>query len=93
MTTEVKERDMSTTKRPRGRPRPQETIDRDNAVLAYLTEHGPQTRNALADALGQEKSRIWLSLDRLRRDGRVRLCGPQGGPEAIWTTEVSAPCP
>jgi predicted ArsR family transcriptional regulator len=93
MTTEMEENTMSETKRPRGRPRPQETIDRDNAVLAYLTEHGPQTRNALADALGQEKSKIWLSLDRLRRDNQVRLCGPQGGPDAIWTAQVDAPCP
>jgi predicted ArsR family transcriptional regulator len=93
MTTEVKENAMSETRRPRGRPRPQETIDRDNAVLEYLNTHGAQSRNALAEALHEEKSRVWLSLDRLRRDGRVRLCGPQGGPDAVWTTEVSAPCP
>lgn len=80
-------------KRPRGRPRPEETIRRDQAVLAALKEHGPQTRNALADRLGEGKSKVWLSLDRLRRDGAVRLCGPAGGPDAVWTSEVSEPCP
>lgn len=79
--------------RPRGRPRPQETIDRDARVLASLRQDGPQTRNALADRLAEPKSKIWLSLDRLRRDGLVRLCGPAGGPDAVWTTEVGAPCP
>lgn len=82
-----------TDQRRRGRPRPQETIDRDRAVLKYLTEHGSASRNEVADALGQEKSKIWLSLDRLRRDGLVRLCGPAGGPDAVWTTAVDAPCP
>jgi predicted ArsR family transcriptional regulator len=85
---------MSTeNRRPRGRPRPQETIDRDQAILAYLTEHGPTTRNAVAEALGLSKTVAYLSLDRLRREGRTRLCGPAGGPDAVWTTEVDQPCP
>lgn len=84
---------MTEQKRPRGRPRPEETIRRDKAVLASLKQHGPQTRNALADRLGEGKSKVWLSLDRLRRDGLVRLCGPQGGPDAVWTSEVAKPCP
>lgn len=83
---------MTETRRPRGRPRPAETIARDNAILAYLKEYGPQTRNALAMALLLEKTVTYLALDRLRRDGKVKLCGPQGGPEARWTIEVDAPC-
>ena len=86
---------MNTTenKRPRGRPRPAETIERDRKILAHLDANGPQTRNALADTLGLDKTKTYLALDRLRREGRVKLCGPQGGPEARWTTEVAEPCP
>lgn len=80
-------------KRPRGRPRPQETIDRDNAVLAHLRLNGPLTRNQIAESLGEDKGKVWLALDRLRRGGLVTLCGAQGGPDATWTTEVNVPCP
>lgn len=80
---------VTDSKRPRGRPRPQETIDRDRRILAYLRQEGPQTRNALAEALDEEKSKVWLSLNRLRRDGLVQFCDASG----IWTTEVSVPCP
>lgn len=85
---------MSVTeqKRPRGRPRPPETINRDRRILAYLRQEGPQTRNALAEALGEEKSKVWLALDRLRRDGQVQLCDG-AGTDPVWTTEVGAPCP
>lgn len=85
---------MSTEhKRPRGRPRPQETIARDRAILEHLNEHGPTSRNAVAEALGLSKTVAYLSLDRLRRAGLTRLCGPAGGPDAVWTTEVAEPCP
>lgn len=82
---------MTQVKRPRGRPRPQETIDRDRRVLAYLEQEGPQTRNRLAEALGEEKSKVWLALDRLRREGKVQLC--DGGSEVVWTSRVGVPCP
>ncbi len=85
--------DVTEQRRPRGRPRPQETIDRDRRVLAYLRQEGPQTRNALAETLGEEKSKVWLSLDRLRRDGLVQYCEGGSGTAGIWTTEVGAPCP
>ena len=39
------------TTRPRGRPRPQETIDRDRRILEHLKESGPLTRNQIADAI------------------------------------------
>jgi len=82
------------TTRPRGRPRPQETIERDQRILAYLKENGPRTRNDLADALGEERSKTWLSLDRLRRENKVRLCASASpGPDMLWTTEVTEPCP
>lgn len=86
MTKETKE------KRPRGRPRPQETVIRDNRVRQYLALHGPHSRNQLAAALGYEKSHVYLSLSRLRAAGQVRTCGGNG-EDTVWTTEVSKPCP
>lgn len=80
-------------KRPRGRPRPQETIERDEQILAYLRENGPQTRNNLAMALLLSKTVTYLALNRLRAEGKVRICAAQGGPNVLWTTEVDAPCP
>lgn len=84
---------MSETKRPRGRPRPQETIDRDRAILAYLKTNGPQTRNDLAAQLLLDKTVTYLALDRLRRAGQVRTCTAKGGPHVLWTTGVDQPCP
>jgi predicted ArsR family transcriptional regulator len=80
-------------KRPRGRPRPQETIERDARILEYLTRNGPQTRNHLAEVFHIAPTVTYLSLDRLRQQGQVQLCDAQGGPDALWTTQVDAPCP
>lgn len=79
-------------RRPRGRPRPQETIERDRRVLEQLRAHGPQSRNDLADALGESRSLVWLSLNRLRNDGLVAICTATENA-AVWTVEVDAPCP
>jgi uncharacterized membrane protein len=84
---------MSDTKRPRGRPRPQATIDRDNAILAYLRSSGARSRNDISDALGLPRTVTYLALGRLREQGKVRICAAQGGPNVLWTTEVDAPCP
>lgn len=84
---------MPETKRPRGRPRPPETVERDAAILTYLETHGPQSRNALAEGLGLDKTITYLALDRLRRSGRVRTCADTAGPATLWSSEVNAPCP
>jgi len=80
-------------KRPRGRPRPQATIDRDQKILDQLGREGPQTRNALAETLGLDKTITYLALDRLRRAGLVRICADTAGPGAVWSADVSSPCP
>lgn len=81
-------------KRPRGRPRPPETIERDKALLAHLKANGPQTRNQLAESLGLDKVKTYLSLDRLRKDGKVRPCtDPAKGGGTLWSAEVKRPCP
>ena len=78
----------------RGRPRPLETLRRDARVLKLVTK-SPKTGNQLWDTLGQtevvSRSQVWLSLDRLRRDGLVRLCRDRAGQQ-LWTADDS-PCP
>jgi predicted Rossmann fold nucleotide-binding protein DprA/Smf involved in DNA uptake len=54
----------------RGRPRAQETINRDDAVLKALGD-GPQTKEQLVQKLGLKDTHVYLSLWRLRRDGKV----------------------
>lgn len=54
----------------RGRPRAQETINRDDAVLKALGD-GPLTKEQLVQKLGLKDTHVYLSLWRLRRDGKV----------------------
>lgn len=105
----------------RGRPRPEETIRRDEHVLRIL-QSGSISRNRILERLSKEcfslegilrlehlfiggeckycfikqgyrisPSQVWLSLDRLRKEGRVKLC--QGIGERVWTSAVDKPCP
>jgi len=76
----------------RGRPRPEESIQRDDAVFRYLEEHGADTRNAIAAALGIDPSLTYLALDRLRKVGRVKRC-LSGTGFSVWSTETEQPCP
>lgn len=84
-----------TMQRPqRGRPRPQETIERDAAILRMLKENPDgMARNDIAEAMGLNKSRTYLSLDRLRRDGlakMVRSETSQADKDALWVAEEGA---
>lgn len=78
----------------RGRPRPEETIRRDELVLSFLKEQ-PLSRNRIWEKLSETEtvspSQVWLSLDRLRKEGKVKLC--QGIGERVWSREVDEPCP
>jgi hypothetical protein len=75
----------------RGRPRPEEAIQRDASVLKLL-KSGPLTRNQLRDATGLTGTIVYLSLSRLRREGKVKLCQGTAG-NRVWSTDVSGPCP
>lgn len=75
----------------RGRPRPEEAIQRDESVLELL-KSGPLTRNQLRDATGLAPTIVYLSLSRLRRQGRVKLCQGAAG-NRVWSTDVDGPCP
>lgn len=50
----------------RGRPRPDVTVERDEKVLAAITE-APGTRKELVERLGMAGNEVYLSLYRLSR--------------------------
>lgn len=75
----------------RGRPRPQNVIARDTQILS-LIRTGPKTRNALAAAIGCPAELVYLSLDRLRRQGEIRYCVDRDG-QRVWQYGQDAPCP
>lgn len=69
---------MTAQERPtRGRPRPAETIERDRTILKMLRDNPDGLlRNDIAERMGLNKSRTYLSLDRLRRQGLVAKVHP-----------------
>lgn len=83
-------------KRPRGRPRPAETVERDRRILAYLAkggpDGGPKSRNQIAEDLGLDKTIVYLSLARLRRKDLVCTCSDTAGPGTLWSADVNQ-CP
>ncbi|MDJ1137939.1 helix-turn-helix domain-containing protein [Streptomyces iconiensis] len=84
---------MSITTAPaprRGRPRPSETISRDDRIYTLLAD-GPLSRNELAAATGLEKSIVYLALARLRTAGRIRQCVRDG--VIVWAHADGTPCP
>lgn len=85
---------MSTQeRRPRGRPRPTETIDRDQKILSFLEAHGPATRNLLAAHLDLTKTQAYLALSRLRNEDRVRKCVDPETNAVVWSAGSEEPCP
>jgi predicted ArsR family transcriptional regulator len=77
----------ATVHRGRGRPRPTETIDRDQQTLELLSR-GPLTRKELADRLGVNLNLAYLTLDRLRELGRVRRTTGGRGDGRTYTWEL-----
>ena len=73
----------------RGRPRPVETIERDERIHQLLTAES-RSRGQLAQETGLTTDLVALALGRLRRAGRVQQC-LQGGV-IVWSV-VGAPCP
>lgn len=56
----------------RGRPRPRDTVDRDEQVFQLLRTGGPTTKSDLAAKLEAKENVVYLALSRLRENGRVR---------------------
>lgn len=77
-------------RKPRGRPRPQETIERDQQVLGLLKLNPDGlTRNDVAETMGLDKVKTYLSLDRLRRQGLIQKSSPEGSQadkDTLWTS-------
>lgn len=73
---------------PRGRPRPAETIQRDRDVLDLLRDNPDGlTRNEVAEAMRLNTSRTYLSLNRLRVNGKVIKTSPetsQADKDTLW---------
>lgn len=70
-------------KRGRGRPRPQETIDRDNAVHALLVGADAETgisKESIAAELDEKEQQVYSSLRQLSKEGRAvnRYVKPHG---------------
>lgn len=84
---------MPEEKARRGRPRPEDTIERDDRILELLSKRGPHTRNEIAERLGISFSLTYLALDRLRRAGRVKRCLQTDGGTSVWSTAVDESCP
>jgi hypothetical protein len=57
--------------RRRGRPRSQETLERDGQVLTALRDGGPKTKEQLVEELVMKPQLVYLSLWRLKRDKSV----------------------
>ena len=78
-----------TAERPqRGRPRPAETIRRDETILQLLRDNPTGLmRNDIAEMMNLNKSRTYLSLDRLRRQGLAKKVSPEGSnadKDTLW---------
>lgn len=72
----------------RGRPRPQETLERDAQILKIL--RGRKTglsREALVEQLGIKSTLVYLSLSRLAAEGSIeRVPAVQGRrDQQLWT--------
>lgn len=78
-----------TAPRPRGRPRPDDTISRDERVLELLGR-GSLSRQELADRLGVNINLAYLSLRRLRQQGRVHQIHATEGDARTYLWELTS---
>ncbi|MFE6634643.1 hypothetical protein ACFVFT_15100 [Streptomyces tendae] len=81
---------MQQTTPRRGRPRPTETIERDNQIHTLLAG-GARSRGQIAQETGLTTDLVHLALRRLQRDGRVRQCLDAG--VIVWSVADDTPCP
>ncbi len=77
-------------RRGRGRPRPAETIERDERIHQLLAD-GALSRGQIAQHTGLTTDLVALALGRLRRADRVRRCLRDG--VIVWSVADGTPCP
>jgi site-specific DNA-cytosine methylase len=87
LVTEVAATETPTEKISKGRPRPNETVERDDKVYAALATQG-LTRAAIAASTGLSPNLVYLSLWRLKRDLRVEPVRHEGAQ--LWQRTASA---
>lgn len=83
---------MQQTAPRRGRPRPAETIERDERIYGLLAE-GSMSRGQIAQETDLTADLVALALGRLRRDGRIRRCLDDDGGVIVWSVADGTPCP
>lgn len=69
----------------RGRPRPDNTVQRDEQVFEQLGE--PRTRGQLVELTQLDARAVYLSLHRLRTAGRIQRT--RDGANHVWSRVVS----
>lgn len=82
---------MQTVRRDRGRPRPAETIERDEHIHDLLADEGALSRGQIAQKTGLTTDLVRLALRRLRDGGLVRQCLRDG--VVVWSLADGTPCP
>lgn len=89
-TASVDENTSTTESNRRGRPRPDAVIERDNGVFDIVAASDePMTRKQIAEITGIKESHVYLSLLRLRNDGRLQFKRANGGH--FWSLAVDVP--
>ena len=73
--------------RGRGRPRPAEVKERDERVLVGVIAQPGSNRQALEDALGLTQNEVYMSLFRLRKEGKIEK-RREGGKHAWYAVEA-----
>lgn len=80
---------QETIRRP-GRPRDPQVTARDESIYQLIAE-GTGSRSALAAATGYDRPTIALSVQRLKKAGRIRTCAVDGA--IVWSIADNTPCP
>lgn len=75
----------------RGRPRPQDTMDRDEKIYQLLAQSGPLSKEEVATRLGFANNLVYMSLYRLQRDNYVRRVTAANGTKRSNTWEAIKP--
>jgi len=73
-----------------GRPRSPQVAARDELVYQLIAD-GTGSRSALATATGLDRPTIALSVQRLKKAGRIRQCLDRGA--IVWSVADGTPCP
>jgi DNA-binding CsgD family transcriptional regulator len=83
---------MQQTAPRRGRPRPPETIARDEAIYRLIAD-GHATRAELAAQIGLDRSLVQQACKRLHKAGRIQRCPESESASWSWSVADGTPCP